>query len=166
MASILPRLRQLSLHIPPPPSSTIRKKPHTRHFPFRTMSSSTQHDITLYTAGTPNGTKVSILLEELGLPYNLRPIDFKITEQKEPWYLKISPNGRIPAINDKSTGINLFESGAILLYLVGRYDKEQKFTYDYGSKEYWELLQWVYVPPPPPPSPLSLDLQGTNGKNK
>jgi len=108
------------------------------------MSSSTQHDITLYTVGTPNGVKISILLEELGLPYNVRAIDFKKTEQKEPWFLKINPNGRIPAISDKSTGLNLFESGAILMYLVERYDKERKFSYDYGSEEYWELLQWVF----------------------
>jgi len=106
--------------------------------------SSTQHDITLYTAATPNGTKVSILLEELGLPYNVYTVNMKAGEQKEPWFLKINPNGRIPAISDKRTGVNVFESGSILTYLVETYDKERKLSYEHGSKEYWEVMQWVF----------------------
>ncbi|RKO84990.1 thioredoxin-like protein, partial [Blyttiomyces helicus] len=75
--------------------------------------------ITLYTAGTPNGWKASIALEELGIPYELKPISFKTNEQKSEWFLKINPNGRIPAIVDHSRGdFPVFESGAILLYLV------------------------------------------------
>ena len=61
-------------------------------------------DITLYTAGTPNGTKVSVVLEELGIPYKVRELSFEKNEQKEPWFLKINPNGRIPAITDHSRG--------------------------------------------------------------
>jgi glutathione S-transferase len=72
--------------------------------------------ITLYTAATPNGWKISIALEEMGLPYEVRALDFSTNEQKSDWYVKINPNGRIPALLDD--GFALFESGAILLYLA------------------------------------------------
>jgi GST-like protein len=72
--------------------------------------------ITLYTAATPNGWKISIALAEMALPYELRVIDFAQNEQKSDWYLKINPNGRIPALVDD--GFSLFESGAILIYLA------------------------------------------------
>lgn len=66
------------------------------------------------------------------------------------WFLEINPNGRIPAISDKSfdggKGINVFESGSILQYLVDTYDREHKISYPHGTREYWETLQWVYVP--------------------
>jgi glutathione S-transferase len=75
--------------------------------------------IELFTAATPNGWKVSITLEELGIPYKVRRIDFDKREQKEPWYLKINPNGRIPAIIDHDNdGFAVFESGAIMIYLA------------------------------------------------
>lgn len=75
--------------------------------------------ITLYTANTPNGIKASIALEELGLPYRVHAIDLASGEQKEPWFLAINPNGRIPAIVDHDAGgFAVFESGAILLYLA------------------------------------------------
>lgn len=75
--------------------------------------------IDLYTSPTPNGWKVSIMLEETGLPYELHPIDLGALEQKQPAYLKISPNGRIPTIVDRDAGdFPVFESGAILLYLA------------------------------------------------
>jgi glutathione S-transferase/GST-like protein len=75
--------------------------------------------IDLYTAATPNGWKVSILLEELGLPYTLHPIDLASGAQKEPWFTAINPNGRIPAIVDRDEGdFAVFESGAIMLYLA------------------------------------------------
>jgi GST-like protein len=75
--------------------------------------------IELYTAPTPNGWKISIALEELGLPYNAHLIDILKGVQKEPWFLAINPNGRIPAIIDRDADdFGVFESGAILIYLA------------------------------------------------
>jgi GST-like protein len=75
--------------------------------------------IELFTAATPNGWKASITLEELELPYKVRRIDFDKREQKEPWYLKINPNGRIPTIVDHDNGgFAVFESGALMIYLA------------------------------------------------
>ena len=75
--------------------------------------------IDLYSAATPNGHKVSIALEELGLPYTLHALDLQKQTQKEPWFLAINPNGRIPAIIDREAGdFAVFESGAILVYLA------------------------------------------------
>lgn len=75
--------------------------------------------IELFTAATPNGFKASVTLEELELDYTVRPISFDKREQKEDWFLKINPNGRIPAIVDHGNGdFPVFESGAIMLYLA------------------------------------------------
>ena len=75
--------------------------------------------IELLTAPTPNGWKVSIMLEEVGLPYQVRAIALGELEQKQDWFLKINPNGRIPAIVDHDAGgFPVFESGAILIYLA------------------------------------------------
>ena len=75
--------------------------------------------IDLYTAATPNGYKISIALEELGLPYHMHALDLSKGEQKRPEFLAISPNGRIPAIVDRSNGdFAVFESGAVLVYLA------------------------------------------------
>jgi glutathione S-transferase len=77
--------------------------------------------IDLYTAATPNGYKVSILLEELGLPYELHTLSLAAGDQKQDWFLAINPNGRIPAIVDRANGdFAVFESGAIMLYLAER----------------------------------------------
>ena len=74
--------------------------------------------IELLTAATPNGWKVSIALEEMGLPYTYKAIDLGKLEQKEDWYLKLNPNGRIPTIIDHDNDdFAVFESGAILIYL-------------------------------------------------
>jgi glutathione S-transferase len=73
-------------------------------------------NITLYTTQTPNGINISIALEELEMPYTDHKHDFAAPTQKEPWYLKIDPNGRVPVITDTFTDgkpISLFESGAI-----------------------------------------------------
>ncbi|WP_225408905.1 glutathione S-transferase family protein [Stigmatella hybrida] len=80
--------------------------------------------IDLYTWATPNGYKVSVTLEELGLPYTVHPVDIGKGEQKQPPFLRINPNGRIPAIVDRSEGdFAVFESGAILLYLAEKAGK-------------------------------------------
>ncbi|MDG2244320.1 MAG: glutathione S-transferase [Rhodospirillaceae bacterium] len=75
--------------------------------------------IELLTSRTPNGYKISIALEELGLPYKVKPISLKDREQKEPWFLDLNPNGRIPVIIDHDADdFVVFESGAILVYLA------------------------------------------------
>ncbi|TMA69039.1 MAG: glutathione S-transferase [Deltaproteobacteria bacterium] len=75
--------------------------------------------IDLYTAPTPNGHKVSITLEELGLPYDVHVVNLLAGEQKQPEYLRINPNGRIPTIVDREAGnFAVFESGAIMIYLA------------------------------------------------
>lgn len=80
--------------------------------------------IDLYTAGTPNGRKVSVMLEEIELPYKLIHVHLSKLEQKEEWFLEINPNGRIPAIVDHDNGgFTLFESGAILIYLAEKTGK-------------------------------------------
>ena len=79
--------------------------------------------IDLYTWTTPNGRKVSIALEELGIPYTVHPIDIGKDEQFAPAFLKISPNNRIPAIVDRNSDFSLMESGAILLYLAEKTGK-------------------------------------------
>ncbi|HEX4894759.1 MAG TPA: glutathione S-transferase N-terminal domain-containing protein, partial [Solimonas sp.] len=75
--------------------------------------------IELYTAPTPNGWKISVALEELGLPYTVRAVNLMANEQKKPEFLALNPNGRIPVIVDHDNGgFTLFESGAILIYLA------------------------------------------------
>jgi GST-like protein len=80
--------------------------------------------IELLTSPTPNGRKVSVALEELGLPYTVRAIDLGKNEQKEPWFLALNPNGRIPVIIDHGADdFVVFESGAILMYLAEKTGK-------------------------------------------
>jgi glutathione S-transferase len=75
--------------------------------------------IELYTSPTPNGWKASITLEELAIPYHVTPIRLDRLEQKQDWFLKLNPNGRIPVIVDKDNGdFPVFESGAIMVYLA------------------------------------------------
>ncbi|EUC48867.1 hypothetical protein COCMIDRAFT_33735 [Bipolaris oryzae ATCC 44560] len=108
---------------------------------------SQQSDITLYTTQTPNGIKISITLEELGLPYKVHKIDISKNTQKEDWFLAINPNGRIPALTDTFTDgkpINLFESGSIMQYLVERYDTEHKISFPKGSREWFEMNNWLF----------------------
>src|SRR5436190_3552654 len=103
-------------------------------------------NIDLYTSQTPNGIKISITLEELGLPYKVHPIELPKNTQKEPWFLAINPNGRIPALTDTFSdgkSIRLFESGSIMQYLVEQYDKEHKISYPVGSRETYEVNNWV-----------------------
>ena len=104
-------------------------------------------DITLYTDQTPNGVKIPIALELLGLQYKVVHLDISKNTQKESWFLEINPNGRIPAITDSFYGggaIRLFESGSILQYLVDEYDKDHKISYPRGTKEYYETNNWLF----------------------
>ena len=80
--------------------------------------------INLYTASTPNGHKVSCLLEALEMPYEVHSVNLTEGEQKKPEFLKISPNGRIPAIVDTDNdNLSIFESGAIMIYLADKAGK-------------------------------------------
>ena len=96
--------------------------------------------IDLYTAPTPNGYKVSILLEELKLPYNVVSIELEKKEQKKTEFLKLNPNGRIPTIVDhENNDFTVFESGAILIYLA---EKSGKFlSSDPNGRSV--TLQWL-----------------------
>ena len=95
--------------------------------------------IDLYTWTTPNGRKVSIMLEELGVDYTVHSIDISKDEQFDPDFLKIAPNNRIPAIVDHETGIQMMETGAIMLYLAEKYDR----FLPKGYKERWAAIEWL-----------------------
>ncbi len=103
-------------------------------------------NIIFYTAFSPNGHKIAITLEELGLPYDMVHVNLPAIQHKEPWFLAINPNGRIPALTDKledGTEIKLFESGSIQQYLVDRFDTDHKISYPRGTKEYYQTNNWV-----------------------
>ncbi len=99
--------------------------------------------IDLYIWGTPNGRKASIMLEEVGLPYRVFPVDITKDEQFEPDFIAISPNNKIPAIVDHDgpdgEPISLFESGAILIYLA---EKTGRFMATEPRPRY-QVLQWL-----------------------
>jgi GST-like protein len=95
--------------------------------------------IDLYTWSTPNGRKVSIMLEECGLEYRAHAVNISKDEQFKPDFLQISPNNRIPAIIDGDNGRSLFESGAILLYLA---EKTGKF-WPQDPDRRWQTVEWL-----------------------
>jgi GSH-dependent disulfide-bond oxidoreductase len=98
----------------------------------------------LYSVPTPNGVKVSIMLEEIGLPYEVHALNFGKNETQTPEFLSLNPNGKIPAILDpdgpEGKPFGLFESGAILMYLA---DKTGKLM-PKGAAARWETIQWVF----------------------
>ncbi len=94
--------------------------------------------IELYTWPTPNGRKVSIALEEFGLPYRVHAVNIAEGEQYAPAFQRVSPNGKIPAIVDTDTGRRLMESGAILLYLAERQDA-------FWGEDRWETIEWLML---------------------
>jgi GST-like protein len=95
--------------------------------------------IDLYTWGTPNGRKISIMLEEVGLPYEVHPIHIGQGDQFKPEFLAISPNNKIPAIVDRDNGQSVFESGAILIYLAEKTGK----LLPAEPKARMDALQWL-----------------------
>lgn len=95
--------------------------------------------IDLYTWATPNGRKVSIALEELGLDYQVFPINIAEGEQFSAEFTSISPNQKIPAILDRENGIRLMESGAILMYLAQKAGK----LLPTDPTKYWDTIQWL-----------------------
>ncbi|AJD48756.1 glutathione S-transferase [Isoalcanivorax pacificus W11-5] len=96
--------------------------------------------IDLYTAATPNGWKASVTLEEMGLPYNVIALDLMKGEQKKPGFLKINPNGRIPAIVDHDNGdFPVFESGAIMIYLA----EKTGMLMPADAKGRSQVIQWL-----------------------
>jgi GSH-dependent disulfide-bond oxidoreductase len=97
--------------------------------------------IELYTWSTPNGQKASIMLEELGLPYRVHPIDIGKDHQFHPDFLAIAPNNKIPAIIDTDNGLRLMESGAILLYLAEKFGAFVPNTTDPTRAE---CLSWLF----------------------
>jgi GSH-dependent disulfide-bond oxidoreductase len=107
------------------------------------MSDEGSEMIDLYTWSTPNGRKVSIMLEELALPYRVHPVNIGQNEQFRPDYLKINPNGKIPSIVDPDgpdgKPISMMESGAILIYLAGKTGK----LLPSSIRERYEALQWL-----------------------
>jgi GSH-dependent disulfide-bond oxidoreductase len=95
--------------------------------------------IDLYTWTTPNGRKISIMLEELGAEYTVHPVNISKGEQRREDFLKISPNGKIPAIVDREAGLALMESGAILIYLA---EKFGRFLPDSGEPRI-RVIEWL-----------------------
>ena len=98
--------------------------------------------IDLYTWGTPNGRKVSIMLEETGLPYETHAIDITKDEQFDPEFLEISPNNKIPAIVDRDTGTRLMESAAIMIYLG---EKTASPLWPAEPARRHDALQWLMM---------------------
>jgi len=94
--------------------------------------------VKLYTWTTPNGRKVSIALEEMGISFDTVAIDISKDDQHQPEFLAINPNNKIPALVDGDVTVN--ESGAILLYLA---EKTGKFAPKYGTSDYWTMMEWL-----------------------
>ena len=98
-------------------------------------------ELVYYTWPTPNGLKPAIVLEELELKYRTVAVDIHKKEQKEDWFLEINPNGRVPAF--KHGDMRIFESGAIMLYLVDRYDEANHISYRRETRGNYEVLSWL-----------------------
>lgn len=143
-----PRIFNIKLLTTPNSSSNLSKhlRTHITTTPApksRTMSSnSTLKPITIWGKAGPNPPKVHIVAKELGIPHDVKDVSFP--DLKQPDFLKINPNGRMPAIQDPNTDLTLWESGAIIEYLVDKYDTERKISFEPGSKEYWLAKQWLF----------------------
>jgi GST-like protein len=95
--------------------------------------------IDFYTFPTPNGRKVSVMLEELGLPYTVHGVNITQGEQFRPEFVRLNPNSKIPVIVDQETGLTVFESGAILIYLAEK--TARLFPTD--ARQRYSVLQWL-----------------------
>ena len=98
--------------------------------------------VKIYGKAGPNPPKIAFLAAELGIPHEIVPIPF--SDLKKPEFLAINPNGRMPAIYDPNTDLTIWESGAIVEYLIDRYDTEHKLSFEPGSHEYWHARQWLF----------------------
>lgn len=106
------------------------------------MSSDLQ-SIQLYGSGGPNPPKVAMILEELGLPYTVNPV--ARDKIKSAPYTDINPNGRLPSIIDPNNGnLTIWESGAIIEYLIDTYDKDHRLSFKTGTSEHWHTRQWLF----------------------
>ncbi|KAK2025048.1 glutathione S-transferase [Colletotrichum zoysiae] len=90
----------------------------------------------------PNAGKVILLCEELGVPYNT--VSIPLSDVKNPNYVAINPNGRLPSIQDPNTDLTLWESGAIIEYLTEKYDKTHKLSFFAGSNDAYHARQWLF----------------------
>ncbi|KAF2817278.1 glutathione S-transferase [Mytilinidion resinicola] len=107
------------------------------------MSTSNLQPIQVWGLGGPNPPRVAIILEQLKLPYTITALP--LSEVKKPEYLAINPNGRIPAIRDPNNGnLTLWESGAILEYLIERYDTDRRLSFEPGTPESFYAKQWLF----------------------
>tara|TARA_B110000438_G_scaffold302215_1_gene359254 strand:- start:2082 stop:2702 length:621 start_codon:yes stop_codon:yes gene_type:complete len=93
--------------------------------------------IDLYTWATPNGRKITILLEEINTPYSIHPVNIDNNEQFTKQFSSISPSNKIPAIVDRENDQSIFESGAIMLYLANKYNQFLP------NKYYWQSMEWL-----------------------
>lgn len=98
--------------------------------------------IKLWGKGGPNPPKVAILMNELHLHHEIVPISFP--DLKKPEYLAINPNGRMPSIQDPNTDLTLWESGAIIEYLIEKYDTDRKLSFEPGTNDYYLAKQWLF----------------------
>lgn len=105
-------------------------------------SNSSLQPITIYGKLGPNPPKIRMICEELDIPYTL--IDTQFPDLKSPDFLAVNPNGRIPAIHDPNTSLTLWESGAIIEYLVEKYDTQHKLSFPVGSNEAQLARQWLF----------------------
>lgn len=98
--------------------------------------------IKLYGNHGPNPPKIAVLLAELDLPHEIQPLSME--EVKQAPFLAINPNGRMPAIHDPNTNFTVWESGAIIEYLLETYDKEHRLSFEHGTAEYWQARQLLF----------------------